>query len=655
MGTAADVIIFIEGLQQGQRYPLSGEKIVLGRSRGCDIIVDDEGVSRRHAEVFRRGGGLFIRDMGSTNGTYVNDGRVAEAALASGDKVSIGDSTFIVQSKAASSPDRAVMITEARRDPSTDLMLKAAEIDLSDTARVDAQAAAHLAALHGFALEISSVLTTEKLLDTVLESIFAAVQTADRGAVMLLADGGRLAPKAVRSRAGGPEDVQITLSRTLTKNVLETGGSVLSTDVASDDRFKSAETIVRQQLTSFICCPLKVKDKLLGLLYIDSFGRKGRLTKEHLALVSSMAVQASICIENARLYDELMNAIEYNSCILRSMASGIVAVDVSRTIQKVNSTACELLAKTEGELVGRRLADIPGAGGLADLVAATLKTGIPNDRKEIDVTIGGEKMSLGVTTALLENYAGSPIGAIANFRDITALKRLAEQVKRSQHLAALGEMAAGVAHEIRNPLNSIRGFAQLLAEKSQEKAKEYLDIIIEEVDRMNGIVQDLLDFARQRELTMAKVDLARLMDDLAVQMRADAQAAGVSLEISAPRDLGGVIGNEEKLKQVLLNIMRNGMEAMKDGGALSVAIEPSSAQDVSSRAELFIRVKDTGCGIPEDVLPKIFDPFFTTKDCGTGLELSICQKIVEQHSGRIEVESSRGKGSTFTVVLPYGA
>jgi signal transduction histidine kinase len=254
---------------------------------------------------------------------------------------------------------------------------------------------------------------------------------------------------------------------------------------------------------------------------------------------------------------------------------------------------------------------------------------------------------------------------VISFRNLGALRKLEEQIRRAHYLEALGNMAAGVAHEIRNPLNSIRGFAQLVMEneKTELAAKEYIKIILEEVERMNHIVQDMLDFSRQRQLTLLPLSLVKLLEDLVRDMQVDAKQAKVALEILQPgEDPPYAMGNRDKLRQVFRNIIINAIQACKAGGSVTIGFQSVISQVVEPKArsldktvamrEVVVHVNDSGCGMTPDVMRKIFDPFFTQKETGTGLGLSISQKIIEQHHGHIEVKSDVGTGSNFSVHFP---
>jgi signal transduction histidine kinase len=289
---------------------------------------------------------------------------------------------------------------------------------------------------------------------------------------------------------------------------------------------------------------------------------------------------------------------------------------------------------------------------MAHLLDRAIKEGATVDQAEILISRGVEEIPVGVTTSILAGVTGEPSGVVASFRNLSEIKMLSERVQMSEHLAALGEMAAGIAHEVRNPLNSIRGFASLIKERVEdEKLGQFSSIIVDEVDRMNNLVNDLLDFARHRELDMGRVNLRKLVGEVGHGFSPQMQSANVESELDLPDDLPDVWGNADRLKQVTINIVRNAIEAMPEGGRLSIS---AGSREVDSGAVVTLSVSDSGSGIPPEIVTKIFTPFFSRKDAGTGLGLAICQKIVKQHQGRIEVESEEGKGTTFTILLqPY--
>jgi len=222
-----------------------------------------------------------------------------------------------------------------------------------------------------------------------------------------------------------------------------------------------------------------------------------------------------------------------------------------------------------------------------------------------------------------------------------------EQAGHIEKLAVLGELAAGAAHEIRNPLTSIRGFMQILQSRVDPdgEEKEYLGIVMEQIDRIDEIINDLLLMARPSRLRLRECRLQELLDEVLVLVERDAAGASVRVNRVYDETLPSARLDPSQIKQVFLNLVRNAIEAMPGGGELTVATR-------SAGATIEVAVEDTGEGIPPEYLPKLFTPFFTTKESGTGMGLAISFGIVRSHGGEIEVESLRGRGTTFTVRLP---
>ena len=451
----------------------------------------------------------------------------------------------------------------------------------------------------------------------------------------------------------------------MAQQLLQKKESFLSVDAASDERLVASESIHGMRVYSVMGVPLKVKDKVAGMVYLDTIAGGEPFSETDLKLCTAMGLQLAICLENTRLYTELLNAAEFNNSVLRALGSGILVADAAGRILRINRATQEILGKGEAVLLGRQLTDFPELSELTRVIQATLTTGRNEDRYEVLVRSGTSIVPLGLSTTILTDHTGNIIGVVANFRNLAPIRKLEEQVRRSQHLAALGQMAAGVAHEIRNPLNSIRGFAQLLQEGTDDKAQrqEFSQIILEEVDRMNRIVQDLLDFSRQRDLTLVPLQISKLIEDLIREMQHDAVLNGVTMSVlPSPPVLPDVLGNVDKLRQVFRNVLLNALQSCGANGTVKASVSSVESQVVDPkekdldarilRREVAVSVEDTGCGIDPAIIGKIFDPFFTQKDTGTGLGLSISQKIVEQHSGRIEVKSELGKGSIFTIYLP---
>lgn len=689
-----DELIFISGRQRGKRYTLSRKsQLSMGRNRSNDIPVEDEAASRHHAQISFRDDQFFVDDLNSSNGTYLNDERVTQQLpIRHGDRLAIGDTIMLFQLELQPEPLAAVVLND---DPLPAGAAEQAPMQVSESAftispNAGEEIRQEFMSLYEFALEVSGALNMQRVMDMLLEHVFKAVRS-DRGIIMFpesydkdsglivratrMSDNARSVFAAANAskrtverqhiplqeirRAGqqigsnenlGQSD-EVQISKTITRQVLSSGQAVLMTDPAANAQLQQTRTFKRFNVLSLICVPLKVKDRILGLLYLDRLGMGRPYAQNDLKLAVAMALQAAQCLENTRLYEDLMNSIEYSASIMRGLSSGIVVVNMHGVITQVNAAALQILELEEADLIDRPLAELTGTAELHAAVLQTMQSGVPQDRREVPIQVKGQEIPIGLSTSLLEDHLGRPIGVIANFRNISIIKKLGEQAKRAKYLASLGEMAAGVAHEIRNPLNAIRGFAQLLCDKQKEgEAKEWTNIIVEEVDRMNRIVQDMLDFSRQRVPTLMPVNLDELLQATLKELQGQFESNQVQMDYQWTEQLPPALGNVDKLKQVFLNVIRNGIEAMPGGGRMRIRGRVDMAVEGEGN-EVIVSIADNGIGMDEDTLGKIFDPFFTKKDTGTGLGLSICAKIIEQHNGRIEVHSQPGKGTMFDLVL----
>jgi len=659
-------LVVVSGRHRGHRIPLQLDVLRIGRDRACEIALDDEAASRVHSEIVRRGTQYVLRDLQSTNGTYLNDAKVTESPLQNGDRIGVGDTVLLLQMENEDGVAPQVVFSKDSKSVSARFSLSLSDtrfLEMKEgTSIPDAQRQFTL--LYEFMVDIAGILHPPALLQRALTHFFRAF-APDRGLILLLTGDGEPGIRATKIKDSITGHEQITISRTMAHQLLQKKESFLSLNASTDDRLAGSESLHNMRVYSIMGSPLQVKDKVTGMVYLDSIGGGKAFSEQDLKLCTAMAVQLAVCLENSRLYTELLDAAEFNNSVLRAMGSGIVVVDANGKVLRANKATQDILGKPESMLAGRPLDDVPELSELNRVIQTTLTTGRTEDRYELIVRTPNGPVPLGLNTSVLTDHTGKIIGVVANFRNLAPIRKLEEQVRRSQHLAALGQMAAGVAHEIRNPLNSIRGFAQLIQEAANQSPtqQEYTQIILEEVDRMNRIVQDLLDFSRQRELTLVPVQINRMLEDLVRDMQADAEKHKSRLELlPSEAVLPGVLGNGDKLRQIFRNIILNALQACKTNGHVKISFGVVDSQIFDpkektptmpiQRREVAVAVEDNGVGIDAAVMQRIFDPFFTQKDSGTGLGLSISQKIVEQHGGRIEVKSEFNKGSMFAVFLP---
>jgi two-component system sensor histidine kinase PilS (NtrC family) len=267
----------------------------------------------------------------------------------------------------------------------------------------------------------------------------------------------------------------------------------------------------------------------------------------------------------------------------------------------------------------------------------------------------GRILHLGVSVSPYVDHIGRDAGTIVIVQDLTQLRSMEEAVKTSERLAAIGEVAAGLAHELRNPLAALSGSIELLRKRSLAKddvnGQRLMDIVLRETERLDGLVSDFLGYARPAPPHVEPVDLDRLVEDTLAVFRNDV-ALGHTHGLVANLRGGGrrVRVDVGQIKQVLWNLLINALQAMPEGGAIRVSTRPRAGEE----GALVIEVEDDGPGIQPADMRRIFEPFFTTKEGGTGLGLATVYRIVEAHGGRIDVHSAWGHGATFQITLPAG-
>jgi two-component system sensor histidine kinase HydH len=250
---------------------------------------------------------------------------------------------------------------------------------------------------------------------------------------------------------------------------------------------------------------------------------------------------------------------------------------------------------------------------------------------------------------MLEGEKGALLGNVVLFRDLSEIQHLKKEIERSQRLASIGKLAAGVAHEIRNPLSSIKGFATYFKERYHKVPEDQktAEIMIQEVERLNRVITQLLEFARPMDIHSKPTSFQVLVQDSLKLVEGDLSRKDLKVNILIPSDIPEIMIDPDKFKQVLLNLFLNAVDAMEKDGTLSVEV----GRDEAPRG-IRITISDTGRGIKEEDLPHIFDPYFTTKSSGTGLGLAIAHKIIESHGGKISVHSRAEMGTHVTISLP---
>ncbi len=335
-----------------------------------------------------------------------------------------------------------------------------------------------------------------------------------------------------------------------------------------------------------------------------------------------------------------------NASIVHSMDSGLLTLTSAGMITSFNRAAEVITGFSREEVLGRPLSNI-----FPDVVQRVASSDAPLKKKPYRYDVEFKKKDgtpgyLGFSMSSLKEPDGRSIGKLLIFQDLTALKNMEEHVKRVEKLAAIGEMAAGIAHEIKNPLASMSGSTQLLKNEVNNTpvARKLMDIVLRETDRLNALANDFLLFARPSSEKIEPVELSSAISDTLELFKKNGFCQD---RITVGQELAPEVWTEmdpEHTRQILWNLLLNAAQAIDGTGTIQVSLK--IAEDM-----LQVTVKDTGCGMSEETISKIFDPFFTTKTHGTGLGLSIVHRLLESYNGRLDVQSQQGQGSTFNLYL----
>jgi len=338
----------------------------------------------------------------------------------------------------------------------------------------------------------------------------------------------------------------------------------------------------------------------------------------------------------------------FSDNVVEHVPIGLLAMDQQGKIAAFNKSAESILQLSAPEAIGQDAQKLLPAELLEEISHSQNQDGVIE--KEIEFTASDGKivpLEIGVSSLKDENDVF--LGNVLLFKDLTEVRTLRREVARSQRLASVGRLAAGVAHEIRNPLSSIKGFATYFKERYPDRQddQQTADIMIQEVDRLNRVVGQLLEFAKPVPVKPKPVSLQALLDDSIKLITDQAAEKGISIKTQNNTQVDEVRIDPDRISQVLLNLYLNAIDSMESGGKLNVEISWDG-----QRRNVVIQVSDTGRGISRENLSKIFEPYFTTKTTGTGLGLAIAHNIIDAMGGKITVESDRQVGTTFTVALP---
>jgi two-component system NtrC family sensor kinase len=562
-------LFVIQGRDQGTRFRLGDATVTIGRGTTNSVQLHDTEVSREHAELSLRGDKIMLRDLDSSNGTFVNGRQIREYELASGDQVQLGRSlllfTGMKEDQVEDLADKINIVARNVEDDGSRIVHSMHQSEGSEILAPPAdetaspwlaRARSNLQIMYRTALAVSHTLDIDQLLARIMDMIFEWVD-ADRGCIMLKdPETGQLVPKVRRHRRGVQSDERITISKTILDYVVDGSEGVLTSNARDDDRFDAAKSILQLAVREAICVPMQGRYDVVGAIYIDTSltphrilqqGSANKFTQEHLKLMIAIAHQAALAVEDTSYYKAMVQA---------------------------------------------------------------------------------------------------------------------------ERLAAVGQTIASLSHHIKNILQGVRGGSYLIELGMKDHAKAVTDgtvdveaaqkavttmrkgwnIVEKNQERISALVLDMLTFSKEREPVPEPANLNEVTGDVIELMKTRAKEISVELRYEPARTMPTLMFDPEAMHRAILNVVTNAIDACQDCDEKLVIV--ATVYDSKERMAR-VRVTDSGTGIEKDDLERIFSVFVSRKGGrGTGLGLPVSQKILQEHGGRIRVESQAGQGSCFTIEFP---
>ncbi len=453
---------------------------------------------------------------------------------------------------------------------------------------------------------------------------------------------------------------------------------IIINSTREDDRFPDAcEALFQMNVFGLVCSPIFIRGRLIGVLQIHNKNDQAEFTTNDLAVLMTLCGQIALAIENLQLFNKLsdfnknlqeqiaaathalVDLKNFNESILQNIGSGLITVDFSGKVLFANRACAGILDCSESDLLERHMTDIFGKEVAAVMMKPVAdKESLPVSTELRVMTRKQREIYIGFTTTVRYDSEHRMVGYIISFRDITQIREMRQTIMRMDRLASSGVLTSAIAHEIRNPLAGIKTMAQALEKemKSDDHRTEYVQRIIKQINRLNELLKAFFTYARPVRPEKKQCDFRAIVKEIRELLKDRCEHDRVQVEEVYDPFLPQLFIDENQIQQVMINLMMNAIDAMEQGGQLTVEARlvrrslPPKFHDEREIVE--IRVTDSGKGIPRDQIKSIFDAFYTTKPNGIGLGLSIVYRIVEEHGGEILVDSTEHKGTTFTVLLP---
>lgn len=524
--------------------------------------------------------------------------------------------------------------------------------------------------------EVSLAINSSLILDDILQIVMKKaieIISAQRGFIMLL-DDNQLKFKAgydINKENAMEHDIRISSS--IAKRVAKSGQSVYISDALADKKYSSLHAVTELNLHSIMCVPLKIKNNIIGIIYLDNSVPSPPFLKPDLLLIELLAQQAAHAIYNATLYDHLYDIKEFNEKVVNNSPVGIIVINSNYDILSMNDASLNALQKnrknitcqTPGETPTRLLSLIPKTEKVKwrQMLDIALATNQPFEDARYFYNTDYDEKVLSIRITPIGNLPYGGDGLILTIEDITEKIIMEKYVILSEKLVARGEMASSIAHELNNYLAIISNNAEILGHnlkrKQIDKADENARQIIENITKVKRFTDGMMDFSKL-ETEISPYDIQKLIDELLFSLKALARFKKIMFSIEIEPRLSKVAVDIGQIQQVLMNLLYNSADAIE-----KLAVEKKEAGDSTYKGKIkiavksgaginliVISIKDNGAGMSDEVKAKIFQPHFTTKETGHGLGLANCKTIIKNHKGEITLTSKQNVGTEFKVTLP---
>lgn len=542
-----------------------------------------------------------------------------------------------------------------------------------DTSQNDSTGrSADLKAIMEVSLAVNSSLVLDDILQIVMTKAIELMQ-AERGLIMLLDDQGELQVRSAYNLCKEQmmeEDFKISSS--ITSKVASTGKSVYTSDALSDERFSSQQSVLELHLRSIMSVPLKVKNEVIGVIYLDNSNQSKMFLKSDLYLFELYAQMVSNALHNAKLYQSLLIHKRYNESVIKTAPFGTIVIDADGCFVTINSVGLEIFDFNRDNIVTQHESNEPTQfvnvlieserSKWQHMINSAMTTKEEFSDPRYFHNTGYFEKALSIKILPISHLPNGGDGVIIAVEDITEKVLMEKYVILSEKLVAKGEMAASIAHELNNYLAITSNNAELMCvnidRNKMEKVKFNAQAITENVHKIKRFVDNLMDFSKP-ESEYIIYDLKHLIEDLLFSLRVQPRFKRIHFSIELDPVMPNVEIDVGLIQQVLMNLLNNAADAIEERIVQMEDETTKFKREISIETEYdtfrekaIVKITDNGRGMTDDTLQKIFNLHFTTKKGGHGLGLANCKKIVEQHNGDLHCDSHFGKGTTFRIILP---